>query len=706
MRRAICSALALLLCAGPGRSQGRPTSAAPPSPLPVARITLFNSGVSYTERAGQVEGDATVPLTFRTAQINDILKSMVLLDAGGKVQPAVYAAKDPVSHALRSFAIDVTQNLDLRTVLDRLRGVLIRVDVRGKAVTGRLAGVELRQNPRDARQPMETAANLLTDRGLVSVAIQTGGQVRILDERLDQEFRDALALLATGNDEQRRQVTLRFAGQGKRQVRVGYVTEAPLWKMSYRLVLGGKGDAKPYLQGWAHVENTSDDDWNGVALSLVSGRPVSFIQDLYQPLYLPRPVVGPDVVASAYPQTHGGNLLEDKQPGAPAAGAPENGPAGTGGMAGGFGGGMGGRAAGKVAARNRSMADTYDADSSVMVRARSEAELMRESVDAQASGQQAGELFKYDIATPLTLPRQQAAMIPVIAGGVDAEKVSIYNADTGPRYPLNAIRIKNNTGLHLKGGPITVFDEETYAGDAKMEDVPKGDARYISYAVDLSVEGDRRDPGGSSEEVTSFLRRGVLTCTRTETRRTEYTLKSRAEKARTVIVEQPILPEFTLAEPKEPSERTSDRYRFTVALEPGKSRTLNVVETRPVSEVVGILDAPIDQLALWVSRPSVGPKLKTALEKVIAARARVRDLQAQAAGKDEEIKGITADQDRVRQNMQQLDRNSDLYKRYVKQLDEQETRMQTLRTEAAALRKQAAEADQALRAEIDALSID
>jgi hypothetical protein len=700
MRRAIGSAIALLLCAGPGYSQGRPTSPVPPSPLPVARITLFNSGVSYTERAGQVEGDATVPLTFRTAQINDILKSMVLLDAGGKVQPAVYAAKDPVSHALRSFAIDVTQNLDLRTVLDRLRGVLIRVDVRGKAVTGRLAGVEQRQNPRDARQPMETLANLLTDRGLVSVAVQVGGQVRILDERLDQEFRDALALLATGNDEQRRQVTLRFAGQGKRQVRVGYVTEAPLWKMSYRLVLGGKGDAKPYLQGWAHVENTSDDDWDGVSLSLVAGRPISFIQDLYQPLYLPRPTVAPDVVASPLPQTHGSNLQEELKrrpaatPAEPSMNAPA-GPGGSGGM-GGFGGGETlGRSAGKATASmyRRDMAESL-------------ADAAAGSVEAAAAGQEAGELFRYDISSPVTLPRQQAAMIPVVAGGIEATKVSIFNADTGPRYPLNAVRITNGTGLHLKGGPLTLFDEETYAGDGKMEDVPKGDTRYISYAVDLTIEGDRRDPGGSSEEVTSFLRRGVLTCTRTETRRTEYTLKSRAEKARTVIVEQPILPEFTLAEPKEPSERTSDRYRFTVTLEPGKSQTLKVVETRPVSEVVGILDAPIDQLTLWISRPSVGLKLKAALEKIIAARAHVRDLQAQAAGKDEEIKGITADQDRVRQNMQQLDRNSDLYKRYVKQLDEQETRMQTLRTEAAALRKQATEADQALRAEIDALSID
>src|SRR5262249_27271481 len=130
-----------------------------------------------------------------------------------------------------------------------------------------------------------------------------------------KEFREALTLLASGSDDQRRQVGIHFSGTGRRQVRVGYVTEAPLWKMSYRLMIGGK-DAKagaPYLQGWALVENTSDDDWKDVRLSLVSGRPVSFIQDLYQPLYLPRPVIAPDVIASAMPQTHGGNMDEERK---------------------------------------------------------------------------------------------------------------------------------------------------------------------------------------------------------------------------------------------------------------------------------------------------------------------------------------------------------------------------------------------------------
>ena len=184
-------------------------------------------------------------------------------------------------------------------------------------------GVEQKQVAGADGKPINaTYIDLLTDSGIMSVALDADKTVNILDERLNHEFHDALALLATGTDDQRRSVMLHFAGNGKRDVRVGYVMEAPIWKISYRLLLGGDGAAtKPYLQGWALVENTTDEDWKDVNLSLVSGRPVSFIQDLYQPLYIPRPVVGPDVLASPYPQTHDEGLEQDKKVAAIFAGA-------------------------------------------------------------------------------------------------------------------------------------------------------------------------------------------------------------------------------------------------------------------------------------------------------------------------------------------------------------------------------------------------
>jgi hypothetical protein len=226
----------------------------------------------------------------------------------------------------------VTDNLSRADLLKRLRGTPVSVETTGQreTISGRIVGVEEREeSAEDAAGRLRAITvqtlTLLTDAGLVAVDLNRVRTLRLLDERLDREFREALGVLASGSDDQRRQLTLRFVGEAARRVQVGYVSEAPLWKMTYRLVLddlvlndeenGAEANSKPYLQGWALVENTTDEDWEDVSLSLVSGRPISFIQDLYQPLYVPRPEVGPDVIASPYPQTHGGDLLA-------AAGAP------------------------------------------------------------------------------------------------------------------------------------------------------------------------------------------------------------------------------------------------------------------------------------------------------------------------------------------------------------------------------------------------
>jgi len=299
---------------------------ATPTPLPVRSVSLFTSGVSYIERGGTVDGNAAVALSFPTDQINDLLKSLVLIDSGGQVQPVTYGARDPVGRTLQSFAIDVTQPTSRGDLLQKLRGARVSVmPGTGPVLVGQIVGVEYRTEHRPDGTVTDNIPilNLFTDAGLQSVELKDARAVQILDPRLNAEFKQALSVLASGADNARRPVTLHFAGTGRREVRVGYVGEAPLWKVSYRLLLGGTAagqsgtgvgaGASNYLQGWALVENTTDDDWNGIHLSLVSGRPVSFIQDLYQPLYLPRPVVPPDVIASPYPQTHGTNLQEEDQ---------------------------------------------------------------------------------------------------------------------------------------------------------------------------------------------------------------------------------------------------------------------------------------------------------------------------------------------------------------------------------------------------------
>ena len=332
-------------------------------------------------------------------------------------------------------------------------------------------------------------------------------------------------------------------------------------------------------------------------------------------------------------------------------------------------------------------------------------EALRKSVTAQATGQKAGALFRYDISSPVTLPRQQAALIPVVAQDVDAEKVLIFNADSGSRFPLNAMRLHNVTGLHLKGGPVTLFDGGTYAGDARMEDVPPGDTRLLSYAVDLSVEGERQGPAVVAVDTTMTLKRGVLIVGRRERHETTYSFKSKADAARTILVEHPFQAQYKLVAPAAATERTAEVYRCAVTVPPGKSQTLKVVVERVSPVTVAIVDEDINAVAAYATRREISEKLRAALQEVVQRRRRVQELQAAAANRAQEVQSINADQDRIRKNMTALDKASALYKRYVASLDAQESRIENLRQEATRLRAQAEAADRELRAYLDTLTI-
>src|SRR4051812_12380440 len=340
---AVLTAAALVLFnprspAGPPAKQAEPGGgpAAKGAQLPIAQVILYSSGVGYFQREGTVEGDARVDLSFPVADVNDLLKSMVLRDRdGGQIAAVSYDSNAPLERTLQSFAVNLTANPPLAKILDQARGEKVEVALASAGagqpatLTGTVVGVEAQKQAAGKDGAVEVSVlNLWCADGLRGVKLPDVQRVRFLNPVLDSEFKKALEALAQSHDAQKKAVSLSFAGEGKRRVSVGYVVENPIWKTSYRLVLGNDKGDRPYLQGWAVVENPSDEDWRSVRMALVSGRPVSFRMDLYTPLYVPRPLVEPELFASLRPVAYSGSL-DDRQMGR--AGGP-----GAAGMAGGM----------------------------------------------------------------------------------------------------------------------------------------------------------------------------------------------------------------------------------------------------------------------------------------------------------------------------------------------------------------------------------
>jgi hypothetical protein len=320
----------------------------------------------------------------------------------------------------------------------------------------------------------------------------------------------------------------------------------------------------------------------------------------------------------------------------------------------------------------------------------------RSSVDSQtamrrqlseADAARMGDLFEYKIKERVTIRKGQSALVPILTGDIRAEKVSIWNASEDSRRAMRALWITNTTGLTLDGGSFSVVDGQSFAGEGLMDPLKPGERRLLSFALDLGLTVDAGDQE-DTEKVTSVrVERGVMRQTVQERRKVTYTMRNKDAERKVVIVEHPAEDGWTLAG-LTADETTADWHRFRVEVAPGESKTLVVEEEHPYCEDLQVSALTDDQLTLLVRARALDSALEAWLKDVQARKSALAGLNAQGQRHKAEIEQIAADQKRVRENMLALKGSIEerlLIRRYVQQLDEQETRLRTLNDELRAI---------------------
>jgi Carboxypeptidase regulatory-like domain len=291
----------------------QPSEPEAPSPanLPVRRVILYKSGVGYFEHVGRVDGDQTVQIDFTSGQLNDVLQSLTVLDLnGGRVAGVDYSSEAPLSERLGTLRLPLEEKTNMSGFLDALRGARLEIRNGTTAFRGRLLSVERKTRVSGGTTLEVDLATLVSDSGEVrSIEITPAVTVRLAEPGLTGEVSHYLGLLGSVRQQDLRRLTISTAGTGDRQLYVSYISEVPVWKTTYRIVMPSKPGEQPLLQGWAIVDNTVGEDWNNIELSLVAGAPQSFIEQLSQPYYARRPVVSLPETAQLEPQTHEGAMI-------------------------------------------------------------------------------------------------------------------------------------------------------------------------------------------------------------------------------------------------------------------------------------------------------------------------------------------------------------------------------------------------------------
>src|SRR6266700_303810 len=225
--------------------------------MPVRRVVLYKNGVGYFEHLGSVRGNQDVTISFTSGQLNDVLKSLTALDLnGGRIAGVAYGSSAPVDRQLGDLRLPLGEKTSLTDFLGALRGARLEVRSGTSVATGRLLSVERKTRMGGGATLEVEYVSLITDTGEVKTTeVSPAFSVRLLERGLTGKVERFLDVLASSRDADVRRMVVSTQGTGERSLFVSYISEVPVWKSTYRIVLSSKSGQGPLLQGWAIVDN-------------------------------------------------------------------------------------------------------------------------------------------------------------------------------------------------------------------------------------------------------------------------------------------------------------------------------------------------------------------------------------------------------------------------------------------------------------------
>lgn len=651
--------------------------------LPVTRVILSTSGLAHFEHEAAVTGDETLELTVRLDQVDDILKSLVVFDAKGRIGGITLPGRRPLSQIFRDLPFGQGDLNSPVALLNAYQGASVTVGSGIGEIEGKLVRIvpEMLQLPDGRSLIQHHRVSIVTSEGLKQFILEDLKSITFNDAKVRGEIERALSAVREHGTQERRTLDISLKGDGRRDVALSYVLKAPLWKSAYRMVLPEGEEEKGFIQGWAVIENMTSTDWKNVELALTSGNPVTFRQDLYQSYYAQRPVLPVEVLGRVMPRVDTGAI-------APA----ETVEAETDGNYG------GGRRAELQRSKSRRMAA---APAPMAMESMASGLVMADDMDVAAPGRGGGAIANAanaahsDEATTQVLFRfpdtfdlgaGDTLMLPFVSCEVPMERVALYQPDVHARHPLAAVRLENDGGTGLPPGILTLYEQNdaidgtSFVGDAQMPVLGNGEDRLISYALDSKTQIDRNVKNTQAEGRVT-ISQGVMKTAMKYRNVTEYTISAPAKEGRTVLLEHPRMGgDYKIVSPAPKDvEVTATHYRVKVPVKPGEAKKLDVVLERDGWQTVHITNMSIKALEAYAGGSG---KLSNAARKAFAEMADMRrsidEIDRKISEQEKQKSEIFNDQQRVRRNLSSVDRNSQLRHRYMERMNEQEDRIEKI----------------------------
>ena len=677
------------------------------SKINVKRVIIFKHGVSYYILEGILKGTGKFELEFKIDEMNDILKSLFVLDTSenGYISSISYDAALETSQLLKSIMLNIPDRDSFSSLITQIKGADVNLTIGGaKKVSGTIMGIEFVEKLSKVEKITEKLLILLQeDDSIAKYNFSEIKSLEILNEEIKKDLKFFLDTVIAGKKKDAKKIIINCESGGdddaERNIFVSYIRESPIWKTSYRLIMSKQQELeqKCLLSGWSLIENTTNQDWEDIELSLVAGLPVSFIYAFYRPIFIQRPVIHPPKILSARPtEIEEGLEMEKFEDYAMAEMAalpskkrakamsksarPPPAPA-----SGGFG-------------RMQSvMSDTEIYDK------------VKSQVKTQTKD--LGELFEYNISNPVTIKRKQSALVPILTESIKSNRILLYNKNDHDKNPNACLEITNNTNLTLETGPATIIYDDNLAGEAIIPFLNKGDTRLLNYAIEQAVIITHEQESENLRVHRVTFGSGYSYEYYYTNMTTTYKIKNKTEQEKELYLDHPKTYEYKVIEKPVEPEETTNYWRFKLTLKPKDAVVFKLKEQREnySSNYIWNFNKEdlLKRVGFYVKQKFIDPDLETKLKEIAGLIQTLNDLRSKDEKLNEERDIMTDEQVRLRENISVLGEDSQsisLKERYIKKLNTQESRFEEIKKELKILEKKIKELNTDIENKMNLLS--
>ncbi|MFX0134592.1 MAG: hypothetical protein ACFFDN_13210 [Candidatus Hodarchaeota archaeon] len=643
--------------------------------LEITKAILYKTGIGYFERTGKTDLSKSnkIILSFKKKLMNDVLASLSVSGKSSLVTGVSYEGHDiDLARALEDALIKVPNENSFISLLKQAVGSQIEIKIGSEIIKGIVLGIQsyevgVEGTKEKIQEPFLVLADESGDIRNIKIADMTGPDATfyLTDEKMNKELKYFLETIYTSKKRDAKTMTI-FLEQkpdtpAESEVSISYLHEVPSWKASYRLLVFPGGET--VIQGFGLIDNPTDEDWNDINLSLISGLPVSFIYDLYSPNWIKRPFVARkeryDITPTTYEEDISGYDFDSDETGI-VSGATKKVPM---------------------------------ALAATLGEKRDERERMQRVLDSTkvaAAGAEGGDFFQYEITVPVTVKRNQSSLVPILQSEIKSNRMSVYNEKVRKDNPMLTVELTNDTNLTLEEGPISVYEAGNFSGEGMLPFLKKDEKRRIGYAVDLGVLVTKK----TEEDSLNFHQIKIarnLQGYRYRIKKVEYIIRNKTDEQKEVVIEHPKVKKWDLFETAEPFEESKNFYRYKQTLAPNSSEKLHIKTRNVEIEYKYYSNVSKYDIEAWYELKLINDAQRDFLMKIWRATTKLIDLRAEIQSLENDKNNISNDQNRLRQNIKVLRTSHgevQLREKYIKKLENQEEILEKIEAKIEKLQKE------------------